>query len=244
MLKGGTMDRKFIESGTYAGSELKLFAKAHTWKRYWGDIVRPYLGDEVLEVGAGIGESARLLAGGCRSWLCVEPDSAMTAFIAWRIKVGELAAWCQVQTGTIDAVGDRCFTSVIYIDVLEHIVDDAGELRKAAAHLHSGGRVIVLAPAHQWLFTPFDASVGHVRRYTLRTLHAVTPPDLAVERALYVDSVGVLASLTNLLLLKASMPTARQIAFWDKVMVPVSRVLDPIVRHRIGKTAIMIWRKR
>src|SRR5262249_17710975 len=125
----------------------------------------------------------------------------------------------------------------------EHIEDDRTELLSAADRVRPDGHVIVLAPAHQWLYSPFDKAIGHIRRYTLSQLRALTPPELVVRHAFYLDSLGLFASLANRLIMKASMPTAAQIGLWDRVMVPASRVIDPLLLRRIGKTAVTIWRK-
>lgn len=50
------------------------------------------------------------------------------------------------------------FDTLLYIDVLEHIPDDGAELARAAERLRPGGRVIVLSPVHQWLYSEFDNS--------------------------------------------------------------------------------------
>ena len=104
--------------------------------------------------------------------------------------------------------------------------------------------MIVLAPAHQWLFTPFDKAVGHFRRYSKATLAAAAPPELRREKLIYLDSVGLAASLANRLLLKQAMPTHAQIQTWDRLMIPLSRVFDPLLGHRAGKSVLGIWRKR
>jgi len=49
------------------------------------------------------------------------------------------------------------------------------------------------------------------------------------------------ASLANRLLLRASMPTDGQIKFWDRMLVPVSRVIDPVLARSIGKSVVAIW---
>jgi hypothetical protein len=56
-----------------------------------------------------------------------------------------------------------------------------------------------------------------------------------------LDSVGFFASLANRFLLAATMPSTRQIAFWDKVLVPVSRVLDNLTAHKFGKSIVAVW---
>jgi hypothetical protein len=53
----------------------------------------------------------------------------------------------------------------------------------------------------------------------------------------------MLASSGNRLLLKQSMPTLRQILFWDRYLVPVSRVSDRLVLHGFGKSILGIWTK-
>jgi hypothetical protein len=129
------------------------------------------------------------------------------------------------------------------MDVLEHIADDRAELEMAADRLRPGGHLIVLAPAHQWLFAPFDAAIGHFRRYTKGTLGAAAPAALPLIRLVYLDSAGMLASLGNRLLLRSSMPTPRQIAFWDRVLVRCSRWTDPMFGYTLGKSVLAVWRK-
>lgn len=54
--------------------------------------------------------------------------------------------------------------------MLEHIEADAAEMNKAAALLNPGGHIIVLSPAFQFLYNPFDKAIGHYRRYNKRML--------------------------------------------------------------------------
>ena len=124
------------------------------------------------------------------------------------------------------------------MNVLEHIEDDRSEVQLASQRLKPGGFLVVLAPAHQQLYTPFDANIGHYRRYNKRTLSALTPNDLALRTLLYADSVGAIASLANRYVLSYS-----QIAFWDKKMIPISRRIDRLLGYTIGKSIIGVWQK-
>jgi hypothetical protein len=62
-------------------------------------------------------------------------------------------------------------------------------------------------------------------------------------RLRYLDTIGLLASAGNRFLLSSAMPNARQISLWDRVMLPVSKLVDPILRYRVGKTVIAVWRR-
>ncbi len=176
--------------------------------------------------------------------MCLEPDPKLVARIAAAITAGALPGCCQPLVGTLPAAAAlRAFDTVLYIDVLEHIDDDRGELERASKLLRRGGHLLVLAPAHPFLFTPFDRAIGHFRRYTRRGLRTLTPAGLRLVRLAYLDSVGMLASLGNRLLLRSAEPSPRQIAFWDRVLVRISTVLDPILGYTVGKSVLAVWRK-
>jgi SAM-dependent methyltransferase len=225
----------------YVGSELELFAAASNWKAYWSRQLRPFLRGDILEVGAGIGSNTRFLhLEGAGRWVCLEPDPKLNAQLAKNF--GEVSAYETVR-GTLEALADQKFDTIIYIDVLEHIIDDRRELNKAASHLRAGGHLIVLSPAHQLLFSAFDAAIGHFRRYNRRMLRTITPAGLRLERMRYLDSAGVILSTANVLLLRQSMPTEDQLRVWDSWLVPVSRVLDRLFFYRIGKTILAVWHK-
>lgn len=226
----------------YIGAELDLFATASAWKGYLQRTMAPYIRGSVLEVGAGIGATtAALGSASADSWLCLEPDARLAARIDQRIQAGELPARCEVRVGTIADMEGMTFDTILYVDVLEHIEDDRGQLRAAAAHLRPGGHLAVVAPAHQWLFSPFDAAIGHYRRYTKRSLQALTPEGLELVRLSYLDSAGLIASSANRLVIRSSMPTPRQISLWDRVLVPLSKRLDRMLGYSVGKSVLGVW---
>ena len=227
----------------YIGSELELFAEAKNWKAYLADQIRPYLGQDVLEIGAGIGATCQMLCTPAqRSWTALEPDATLAAKARARA-TGDVCTSYDVRTAMSDNLGsDEFFDSVIYIDVLEHVPEDTRELQRSTAHLRANGYLVVLSPAHQWLFSPFDAAIGHLRRYTRHSLSTAVPGRLRLVRLRYLDCFGMAASLANRLLLKQSLPTNPQIVLWDRWIVPVSRNVDPLLRFTVGKSILGIWR--
>jgi SAM-dependent methyltransferase len=229
----------------YEGGELELFRHARNWKGYLARRMRAHIAGDVAEVGAGLGAMTEVL---CRppaaSWLCLEPDPAMAAALESAIAGGRLPALCRAHNGALATLPDTpAFDTILYVDVLEHIEDDRGELAAAARRLRPGGRLIVLSPAHQWLFSPFDQAIGHVRRYRRRDGARLRPAGMTPVMAGYLDSIGLAASLANKLLLRSSMPSRGQILIWDRLMVPLSRVVDPLLFGRLGKSVLWVWRK-
>lgn len=194
----------------------------------------------MLEVGAGIGANTETLSSlGFRSWVCLEPDPSLAA----QIPLGGAAPPEVIVGATGDLPPGRTFDTILYLDVLEHIEDDRNELARAERLLRPGGALIVLAPAHPFLYTPFDAAIGHYRRYTAPSLRAAAPSSLRLRRLEYLDSAGLLASLANRLWLRSATPTEAQIRLWDTLLVPCSMLIDRLTWGRLGKSVLGIWTK-
>ena len=231
-----------MPSRAYRGQELETFALASRWKAYVAEMLRPYIRGAVLEVGAGIGETTRVLLNEkVTSWLCLEPDAQLAA----RLRQSAFPATKpqpQVVVSTLDDLNaENGFDTILYVDVLEHIASDRSELARAACHLRTDGTLIVLAPAFNVLFSPFDRAIGHYRRYTRRSLSAVFPSDLRAQRTFYADSMGALLSLANRLLMRQQMPTKNQILLWDRHVIPISRIADRIMHRWIGRSVVAVY---
>ena len=235
------------EEHKYIGSELELFAMALNWKTYVKREIGPYIKGHVLEVGAGIGETAKaLLNGRVGSWTCLEPDRSLAERIAVTLE-NNLRGQSEVPKIIVGDIGhpecNRKYDTILYIDVLEHIEKDELEIKKAAHKLNRDGCLIVLAPAHQYLYSPFDSKIGHFRRYHKKRLIAMRPADTKPLRVRYLDSVGCLASLSNKVILRAGIPSKYQITMWNRLLVPLSRIFDSALRYKIGKSIYIVWQK-
>ena len=206
-------------------------------------MLRPFIAGRVLDVGAGIGSNIPyLLNNRVVEWTSLEPDPELAAVIEETSARGALPSRCGVAVGTLASLHPSArYETILYIDVLEHIDDDASELAEAAARLTRGGNLVVLAPAHQFLFSAFDKAVGHYRRYNPRSLIALNPLGCRLHAYLMLDAAGFFASLANAVLLRHAIPSERQIRAWDRFLVPVSRVLDRCTAHRFGKTVVTVW---
>ena len=73
-------------------------------------------------------------------------------------------------TEDLSALGASRFQGVFLLDVVEHLDDDTGALRRVAGVLDPGGAVIVTVPAFMFLWSRHDEINEHRRRYTRATL--------------------------------------------------------------------------
>ena len=223
----------------YTGNELALFAHALQWKRYWSSLVQPYIKGDVLEVGSGLGANTRFLyQKNINSWTALEPDQSLLE--SSRGIINNLPV--QFMHGDLCVI-ERVprYDTVLYIDVLEHIEQDRAEIVEAMARLRPGGHLIVLVPAFMFLYSLYDSAIGHFRRYTRPSLRRIIPSGLSEVRLLYLDAAGLTLSLSNRIVLKQKEPTIKQILFWDRFIVPLSRMIDPVVAYSFGRSLLGVW---
>jgi 2-polyprenyl-3-methyl-5-hydroxy-6-metoxy-1,4-benzoquinol methylase len=145
-------------NSNYIGDELTLFQNAKNWKAYYSSYFKKYLKGNVLEVGAGLGGTTLSLCDGTQDkWLCLEPDTKLCNQIHTLITENKLPACCKAQTGFLSDLPDsEKFDAILYIDVIEHIEDDKKELQLASRFLKPGGVLIIIVPAHPFLYSPLQ----------------------------------------------------------------------------------------
>jgi SAM-dependent methyltransferase len=234
-----------MKESKYIGNELTIFKEAVNWKKYWYNSINKYISGDVLEVGAGIGINTNLILQNCqdvKSIVSIEPDKSLANQIM-RNLTGETSKVTVLNQYLEDLSTDKKFDTIVYIDVIEHIEDDHSELNKAKLYLKEGGILIILVPAYNFLFSPFDEAVGHYRRYNKKILLKAIPDELSNLNLFYLDSLGVCASLMNKFVLKQSYPSKEQILNYDRIIVPVSIILDKLTFHLFGKSLVGVWKK-
>lgn len=189
----------------------------------------------VLDFGAGSGQFAVPMAQLGFDVTALEPDGRLRARIA-DAGVRAVAGPAEIPDGSL--------AFVYTLNVLEHIEDDAAALRQLRAKLAAEGRLLIYVPAFPVLYTSMDAKVGHVRRYTRSTLmSAVRTAGFAIDRVAYVDSLGFFAALA----FKACGDRGGDInrgalRLYDRVVFPLSRLVDRVAGRWIGKNLLLIAR--
>ncbi|KND47929.1 MAG: hypothetical protein AB199_04195 [Parcubacteria bacterium C7867-004] len=229
---------------TYEGRDLEAMSFAQKYHEWILSLFRPFLGKRIAEVGAGSGSFTELLLNeGVEELVAVEPSKEMYPLLVRRMQ-GDARVMCRNGFFGDESVAyPEHFDSIVYVNVLEHVEDDAGELRHVYAALAPGGTVCIFVPALSWLYSEYDASIGHHRRYGKKQLSKlVRDAGFEVATLGYFDMVGVLAWLLIVKLLKKS-PSAGSVGIYDNVIVPVERIIESMVRAPLGKNLFIVGRK-
>jgi SAM-dependent methyltransferase len=240
--------RRFTAQRFGAAEDLERLGTADRFFRWTLEEFAPYLHGRVLEVGAGIGTITRHLVESNRelSVVALEPAGNVYASLAsYAALSSRVSAYRQTLREYL-SVQDEPFDAVIYLNVLEHIEDDAEELRLAAAALHPGGALLVFGPALEWLYGELDYRAGHYRRYSVANLGEVaSAAGFEIVSLAYFDVLGVLPYLVAYRLLRRPVISGSTMWGYDRLLVPVSRLIQRAMRRPpLGKNIILVARKR
>jgi SAM-dependent methyltransferase len=227
-----------FEQATGRGLEDASGADQRRYRAFQLELMRPYLGPTVLEVGAGLGEFAAQLTG-LRRHVVTDVDPGAVAAMA-----GRFADRPEVEARVLDLaedlpeLGERVST-VVAINVLEHLDEDTRALRALAGLVEPGGRVVLWVPGYLQLYGDFDRAVGHVRRYTPTTLGAaIRHAGLAAEVVKPVNLLGGIAWWATVRRGGVGTPRPGLVRTYDRFVVPVTRFVERRVTPPFGQSVL------
>jgi len=200
---------------------------APRYNRWQYDMIAPWIGNRVLEVGSGIGNMSEHI---------VAPKRELVALTdideGYRQQLRErFAAHPEVVVESLvlpdeeapARFKDHRFDTVVALNVVEHIADDVGTLRTMAGLLAPHGQVVILVPALQAIFGSLDEELGHFRRYSRASLAAAfRAAGLRVERMFWYNRVGVFGWWLNACVRRVKRIPLNQLQAFDR-FVPVLR---------------------
>ena len=185
-----------------------------------------YLGRDVVDVGAGSGTFVDRIADGTRRVVAVEPEEAFQPDLQRRFAARDDVRVEQLDAQALAGAYPGSFDTAICFNVVEHIADDAAAVAAIARALKAEGHLLLLVPAHPFLFGELDRALAHERRYRRADLRRLLEPTgLAVLELRHVNPVGALGWLVaGRVLGRDRIPQAPLLAF-DRA-VPLLRRLD------------------
>jgi SAM-dependent methyltransferase len=229
---------------TYSGEELDALAQARNYYGWISGRFAPYLGTRIVEAGAGIGTfTAWLLerAPGARI-TAIEPAENNYPHLSQRF-----AADARVTPvrGYLDAaLPPASADSVVAVNVLEHVQDDAGFLANAARVLVPDGHLLLFVPALPALFGSLDRAFDHFRRYTRPVLRErLRAAGLVPAQVVYMNAPGVAAWWLTGKVLRKRTVSARDARLYDRWVIPWVRAVENRWSPPLGQSLLAVARK-
>lgn len=204
------------------------------------------LGRRVIEVGCGIGNFTRMIAG---RELVVGVDIEPACIAEHKRR---FAGNANVRSLVLDAMSPAFLDlrqdapdSVVCLNVLEHIEDDLGTLKAFASILPKGGKAVLIVPAFMALYGPIDKHLGHYRRYT-RASFAATANAAGFNAPVlrYMNTIGFFGWWANAKILKRTEQSEGQIELFDKHIVPLLEKIEGAISPPFGQSVFAVLEKR
>lgn len=218
---------------------LEFLQEANNYNGFLRSLVQqwaPMGVNNAVDFGAGIGTFSDSLLGHAQRTTSVEIDPVHRAVL---IAKG-------FEVASLEEIPDSSVDYVYSLNVLEHIEDDVGLLRRISKIVRPGGRIFIYVPALNVLWSSMDDLVGHVRRYDRPMLtQALRAAGLQVLQARYADSAGLVATLGYKLVGRSDGKVdSRTIRLFDRYAFPAGRVLDRVgMQYLAGKNLYAIAEK-
>ena len=227
-------------------SDLEIMADANNYSGWIYRRISPFIGQRILEVGAGIGNFTRLLLNR-ELVVVVDKHPSCVEYLKDRLANNRKVIPMQfdISHPAVRKLSPYEFDTVICLNVLEHVEDDVGALAHMHAVLRPGGLLILLLPAFQFLYGSVDSSLGHYRRYGRKSLvPKLIQAGFQVEKTFYMNMVGMAGWFLNNRILKWREESARQIGFFDRFVAPWAERLERLIPPPLGLSLIGIGRKK
>jgi hypothetical protein len=237
----GKLNTQILGDQEVQSEVLEGLAMAKNHRKWFVAFATPYLGDNPIEVSAGLGDYAAEWRVQAPRLTLTEADPSRLVALKERfatdggVTVRELLMPCEVAAE---------HSAAISYNVLEHIEDDIGALRTMRSLVRPGGYLINVVPAFPFAMSPVDVMTGHVRRYTRKTMRAaMTEAGLEIVKLHYANSLGLIGYYVSTSLLKQTPGPGPMVKFYDTLVAPVTRLVERVIRPPFGQSVVAIGRR-
>ncbi len=210
------------------GRALEVHAGTPQLNRWYFSKFADRVRGDVLELGSGIGNISGLIAETADSLLATEIESGYVASLRERFADAPHVDVARFDLeGPLPAsVAERTFDTVLSMNVIEHVADDLGAVRRVSSRLKPGGWMLTYVPAMPFAYGPMDEALGHHRRYTRATFgRLMEDAGLVVDRLEYMNALGLVGWWVNNKVLRRRIPDPSQVGVFERLM-PLVRLED------------------
>jgi len=170
---------------------LRALSEAPRFNRWLYAKVERYVGRKVLEVGAGTGNITECI----RAERVVATDRSARYLGILRRKFASdphvTVLEFDLSGGDPSRFAPEGIDTVLCLNVLEHVEDDAACVRRMSGLLVPSGRLVLLVPYAPSLYCGIDRELGHFRRYSRNSVREVVSRNgFVVERVFLFNLFG------------------------------------------------------
>ncbi len=206
---------------------LKLLQKASRYNGWVYQMLKPYIGRDILEVGSGIGNMTkyfvrhgRVTASDISPFCLRELERTFAENETVKVRPLDISRNSYAELELYD--------TIVCLNVLEHIEDDVQALRNMRSLLKPKGKLVLYVPANPRLYCEIDRGVGHYRRYVERELTGkMKQAGFQVTHSRHHNILGAIGWWVNGKVLGKKHIGATDVSGFEKLM-PIVKLQDKL----------------
>ena len=233
-----------MECDLYQTEILEVAQSAINYRKWLAQLTFPYLGNNPLEFGSGIGDYAdEWLQLGCQQLTVSENSPTRITVLQDKFLGNPYVITKQIDVERIERMAET-YSAIVSLNVIEHLENDGDAVRGVSNALLPGGYFVAFTPAFPLLMSKFDKAVGHHRRYTKKSARALlTDNGFEIVKTHYVNSLGWFAWLLGMRLLNITPSDGPLLKTWDKLIIPVVSRIESWISPPFGQSILIVGQK-
>lgn len=217
------------------------------YNRWLFDLLSPWLNGFVLEVGSGNGNITQFILSEStqvKSLTCLDINSNCCDYLTSRISHIQKEIQVKIINSDFMDIKDAKYDCIFSFNVLEHIKDDLGALKKMRDLLFPKGKLLCFVPAFKILYGTIDEKLHHYRRYSKKQLaNRINLCGFKVIKLRYYNTVGFFGWFFNNRIFKIQSQKRKQILLFDKYIFPVQSYIESVINVPFGQSLFCIAEK-
>jgi SAM-dependent methyltransferase len=222
---------------------LDLLADTYNYNHWIYGLLRPYLGESICEVGAGIGNLSRFFLNAERL-IAIEPEEEYSQALhkLSDVHLNMTVHECGIEDYALQQQDP--VDSVVCVNVLEHIEDDEAMLKKFSEMINPDGIILLYVPACPWAFGEIDKALGHYRRYSKHSLKELANNcGLDIVAGRYVNFIGAFGWWWCSRVRRQADIKRDNVKLVDR-FVPYLSAAEKLIKPIVGQSLFMAFKKK
>jgi len=208
----------------------------------------PYIGKSLLEIGTGQGNFKKMLSSKTEFYASIDIDEQVILRARERDPSGAYEVADLAADDFVPKLSKFKTDTIICVNVLEHVPDHKAGLNNMISLLKPGGHLLLFVPSFMHLYNDLDKLAGHLRRYTKKDIAGLIEPGAGATVIIneYFNPVGAFGWWINKFVTHKNINSKNvnsQVLFFDKYVVPFSKILNGLTKNIWGQSLYCVIRK-
>lgn len=210
------------------------------------NLIKPYLGERLLELGSGIGNISKFLVSIKKEVILSDYNKEYLEILKNKFIYNPYVKILKIDLNDFsdfNKLKEENIDTVIAINVLEHIENDLRVLENLKNIIKNQGKLILLVPAHKILFSNFDKELGHFRRYSKKELvDKLNANGFYIENLKYINFLSAIGWFFVYKLLKRKHFSIVGLRILN-LIIPIIILIEKYIKFGFGLSIFVVAKK-